>query len=72
MRTAFKYLSQYSTNPVGVDRIIVSAFLEIHKLKPKKNKLLKTYLIKSESKQEYSSLVEFISCHTHRYKSIWI
>jgi adenine-specific DNA-methyltransferase len=65
MRTAFKYLSQYSTNPVGVDRIIVSAFLEIHKLKPKKNKLLKTYLIKSESKQEYSSLVEFIyAIHT--------
>jgi adenine-specific DNA-methyltransferase len=65
MRNAFKYLSQYSTTPVDVDRLIISAFLEINKLKPKKNKLLKTYSIKSESKQEYSSLVEFIyAIHT--------
>lgn len=61
MRNAFKYLSQYSTTPKDVDRLIISAFLEINKLEPKKNNLLKTYLIKSESKHEYSSLVEFVS-----------
>jgi adenine-specific DNA-methyltransferase len=60
MRTAFKYLSQYSTTPVGVDRLIVSAFLEIHKLEPKKNKLLKTYLIKSESKA--GTLIRLLNC----------
>jgi hypothetical protein len=61
MRTAFKYLSQYSTNPVDVDRIIVSAFLEIHKLKPKKNKLLISYSINSKIKEEHSSLIDFVS-----------
>lgn len=29
MRNAFKYLSQYSTTPKDVDRLIISAFLEI-------------------------------------------
>lgn len=60
MRNAFKYLSQYSTTPKDVDRLIISAFLEINKLKPKKNKLLKAYSISSESKEEYSSLLEFV------------
>lgn len=61
MRNAFKYLSQYSTTPKDVDRLIISAFLEINKLEPKKNKLLKEYLIKSDSKEEYFSLFEFVS-----------
>ncbi|WP_205943735.1 HsdM family class I SAM-dependent methyltransferase [Pedobacter aquae] len=61
MKTAFKYLSQYSTTPKDVDRLIISAFLEINKLKPKKNKLIKAYLIVSENKEEHSSLLEFVS-----------
>jgi adenine-specific DNA-methyltransferase len=61
MRNAFKYLSQYSTTPNDVDRLIVSAFLEINKLKPKKNKLLKAYSINSASKEEHSLLLEFVS-----------
>jgi hypothetical protein len=61
MRNAFKYLSQYSTTPKDVDRLIISAFLEINKLEPKKNKLLKEYLINSESKEEHFSLLEFVS-----------
>lgn len=61
MKNAFKYLSQYSTTPKDVDRLIISAFLEINELKPKKNKLLKSYSINSKSKEEHSSLLEFVS-----------
>src|SRR5690554_1831171 len=61
MRNAFKYLSQFSTTPKDVDRLIISAFLEINKLELKKNKLLKSYTISSKSKKEYSSLLEFVS-----------
>jgi len=61
MRNAFKYLSQYSTTPKDVDRLIISAFLEINKLKPKKNNLLNAYSINSENKEEHSFLLEFVS-----------
>lgn len=61
MRNAFKYLNQYSTTPKDVDRLIISAFLEINKLKPKKNNLLKAYSINSENKEEHSFLLEFVS-----------
>jgi len=61
MRNAFKYLSQFSTTPKDVDRLIISAFLEINKLKPKKNKLLKSYSIQRIEKEEYKSLIEFVS-----------
>lgn len=57
----FKYLSQYSTTPKDVDRLIISAFLEINKLKPKKNKLLKSYSIQRIEKEECKSLNEFVS-----------
>jgi len=61
MRNAFKYLSQYSTTPKDVDRLIISAFLKINELKLKKNKLLKSYSINSKIKEEHSSLLEFVS-----------
>jgi ABC-type phosphate/phosphonate transport system substrate-binding protein len=61
MRNAFKYLSQYSTTPKDVDRLIITAFLKINKLNPKKNELLKAYSIGSVKKEEYESLIEFIS-----------
>lgn len=61
MRNAFKYLSQYSTIPKDVDRLIISAFLEINRLKPQNNKLLKSYSINKNDKNEYTSLIEFIS-----------
>ena len=61
MRNAFKYLSQYSTTPKDVDRLIISAFLEINELKLMNNKLLKSYSINRKIKEEYSSLLEFLS-----------
>jgi len=61
MKNASKYLSQYSTIPKDVDRLIISAFLEIKNLEPKKNKLLKSYSIAKTEKEEYASLIEFVS-----------
>lgn len=61
MRKAFKYLNQYSTTPKDVDRLIISAFLKINKINPKINGLLKEYSIVSIKKEEYESLIEFIS-----------
>ncbi|HCE53634.1 MAG TPA: N-6 DNA methylase [Lutibacter sp.] len=61
MKNAFKYLSQYSTTPKDVDRLIISAFLEINKLKPQKNTLLKSYSISIIDKEEYAKLIEFVS-----------
>jgi len=61
MKNSFKYLSKYSTTPKDVDRLIISAFLVVNNLKPQKNNLLKSYLIDRNSKDEYISLIEFIS-----------
>lgn len=59
MKKASKYLSQYSTNPLAVDRLIISAFLIINRLKPIENILLKSYLIKENEIEEYQILKEF-------------
>ncbi len=61
MKNAFKYLSQYSTTPKDVDRLIISAFLEINKIKLQNNILLKEYSIGKVEKEENASLIEFIS-----------
>jgi len=61
MRNAFKYLSQYSTTPKDVDRLIISAFLKINKIKLQNNILLKSYSIGKVEKEENASLIEFIS-----------
>lgn len=57
----FKYLSQCSTQPHKVDRLIVSAFLTINKIIVKKNEFLKTFIIQEKEKKEYSTLQNFIS-----------
>lgn len=62
MRNAFKYLSQHcSTTPKDVDRLIISTFLNINKLKLQKNTLLKSYSIGISDKEEYAKLIKFVS-----------
>lgn len=62
MRNAFKYLSQHcSTTPKDVDRLIISAFLEINELKILHNNFIKEYSILKDENEEYTKLVEFIS-----------
>lgn len=60
MRNVFKYLSLYSTTPKDVDRLIISAFLEINELKSLNNKLLNSYSINEDENGEYTSLLQFI------------
>ena len=57
----FKYLSDYSTNPHKVDRLIISAFLHKNKIIVTKNEFLKSFMIQESKKKEYSTLQEFIS-----------
>lgn len=60
MRTAFKYLSQYSTTPKDVDRLIISAFLHKNNLTVKKNAFLKSFVIPEGITEEYENLEKFI------------
>lgn len=57
----FKYLKSYSTNTLDVDRLIVSAFLDINKIKVVKNTFIKSYIISKENTDEYEKLQNFIS-----------
>lgn len=57
----FKYLSQYSTQPNEVDRLIISAFLYKNKIEVKKNEFLKSFIISEIQKEEYATLQKFIS-----------
>lgn len=56
----FKYLRQYSTEPIEVDRLIISAFLTQNKIIVKQNNFLKQYIIQQIDINEYNSLSKFI------------
>lgn len=60
MKNIFKYLKIYPTQPLEVDRLIVSAFLEINQLAVLENRFLFEYYIQENQKQEWDSLVKFI------------
>ncbi len=57
----FKYLSQCSTQPIEVDRLIISAFLNINTTAVKKNEFLKSFVILESDIEEYAKLTNFIS-----------
>ncbi len=61
MRNVFKYLSQCSTKPNEVDRLIISAFLHKNKIVVKKNEFLKSITIQENEKEAFSTLQQFIS-----------
>lgn len=56
----FKYLSQCSTQPNEVDRLIISAFLQKNKIAVIKNEFLKSFTISENEMKEYSTLQNFI------------
>lgn len=58
----FKYLSQNcSTNPKDVDRLIISAFVEINNVIIEHNRFIKSYLITKKNRREYNILKGLIS-----------
>ncbi len=56
----FKYLKSYSTLPIEVDRLIISAYLAINRIKVRNNIFIKSYVIEKENKIEYQCLEEFL------------
>ncbi|MFP9097757.1 class I SAM-dependent DNA methyltransferase [Flavobacterium sp. RHBU_24] len=60
MRNATKYLSQRcSSNPLFVDRLIISAFLYINNIEVNINKFLLSYFIR-QNEDDYETLLGFI------------
>lgn len=60
MRNIFRYLKSYSTQPFEVDRLIVSAFLEINQLQVLENQYLLEYSINENQIDEHTNLIDFI------------
>ena len=60
MRNIFRYLKSYSTQPFEVDRLIVSAFLEINQLQILENQYLLEYSINENQIDEHTNLIDFI------------
>lgn len=60
IQNVYKYLSNYSTDPEKIDRLLVSSFLWTNNLEVRQNSFLKAYIIKADS-IEHGSLLEFIA-----------
>lgn len=60
MRNVFRYLESYSPLPIEVDKLIVSAFLEINTLEVVNNHLLRNYSIPKRQSIKRKKLNEFI------------
>ena len=56
----FKYLKKYSTNPIDVDRLIVSSFLIKNNLVNTQNSFINSYLIDEVNEEDYTILENFI------------
>lgn len=56
----FKYLESYSTLPKEVDKLIVSAFIEINNLQLTNNRFLKSYSISKRKSAKREKLLQFI------------
>lgn len=65
----FRFLKSYSTKPLEVDRLIVSAYLVKNKLTIRKNEELGAYFIKSEDETEYEHLSKFVEIITRELGS---
>jgi adenine-specific DNA-methyltransferase len=57
MKNVFKYLKSYSTDPMDVDNLIVSSFLEINGLKAKNNKLLRSHIISTSELSDFKNII---------------
>lgn len=58
----FKYLSSHcSTNPVEIDRLIISAYFKTNNLTVRKNDFLKSFLIDETNSKEFIRLLDFVT-----------
>lgn len=56
----FRFLSDYSSQPADIDRLIISSFVKANKLLIQHNLHLKSFLILEEQEQEFKILEEFL------------
>lgn len=56
----FKYLKSYSTLPIDVDRLIISAYLSVNRIQVLNNLFINRYVIKDNNESEFKNLSEFI------------
>ena len=66
----FRFLKNYSTQPVEVDRLIVSAYLVKNHLTVNKNQLLNAYFITPENGIENEHLERFIEVITNELETL--
>jgi methylase of polypeptide subunit release factors len=57
----FKYLKDYDTRPLKIDRLIISAFIKANNLEVINNAFLRQYLIEPTKKISYQKVEEFVS-----------
>ncbi len=55
----FSFLKKYSTKPLDINRLVVSAFIEYNQLKVQCNELIKALTISEENTEEYNLLLQF-------------
>lgn len=60
MKNIFKYLESYSPLPKEVDKLIVSAFIEINDLQLINNRFLRNYSISKRKSAKREKLLQFI------------
>ncbi|PWN63988.1 Eco57I restriction-modification methylase domain-containing protein [Chryseobacterium viscerum] len=60
MKNIFKYLESYSPIPEEVDKLIVSAFIELNDLQVISNRFLKSYSISKRKSAKRKKLLQFI------------
>jgi methylase of polypeptide subunit release factors len=68
----FKFLKEYSFEPIIVDRLIISTFVKLNRLQIINNEFLKTYLIQEENTDEVSALEKFTEIILKEKKSLEI
>jgi len=56
----FKYLKSYSTQPIAVDRLIISAYLSVNNIQCLNNLFIHRYIINDNEEPEFKNLSEFI------------
>jgi adenine-specific DNA-methyltransferase len=62
IKEIFKYLGSItSMEPISVNRLLISSFIEINNYIVKNNKLLKSYLITEENEEEFKHLQEILT-----------
>jgi methylase of polypeptide subunit release factors len=61
----FKYLKDYNSEPVKVDRLIVSAFIKANNLNVKNNKFIRQYLVDAANELEYEKVKGLVSIILH-------